>query len=506
MNDPTLNSQRTVRNKMNACAADKLMPVTRSVTTDSNLAIQVDGVSKCYLIYDNPQDRLKQAIAGRLHALAKSISPGRQAPAYYREFWALRDISFTVQRGEAVGIVGRNGAGKSTLLQIIAGTLTPTVGTVEINGTVAALLELGSGFSPEFTGRENVYLNASLLGLSRAETDAKFEEIAGFADIGEFIDQPVKTYSSGMLLRLAFAVQTAVDPKILIVDEALAVGDMFFQAKCMARLRRLMSDGVTILFVSHDIGTVRQLCSGAVFLNKGTVIDQGPVQRVTDHYQRLEIEDRNRSAQPAPVPPTSEQTTAPIAGQSKNGAEDVKGTPASLIPELEESSAQFRKQADAHRSGNGAAEFINVQILKNGTPLQVFDFGDVVTLRQVVRFNNSLDNVNCAYKIRTLQGTDVVFGDTRLTGDLYRRYETGSIYVFEWTFKLELMHGNYAIMSGLAQPPQEGRDDWIFLDMVPTSLTFSMAPRKEGMIGGLVVWNNCLHIRAIDELPKSSKA
>ena len=193
----------------------------------SEIAIKVESLSKCYQIYNQPQDRLKQAIYPRLQRLM-----GKEPGSYAREFWALKDVSFEINKGEAVGIVGRNGAGKSTLLQLICGTLNPTSGSVEVKGTVAALLELGSGFNPEFTGRENVYLNASVLGLTQEKADEKFDEIAAFADIGDFLEQPAKTYSSGMLMRLAFAVNTCVDPDILIVDEALSVGDAPFQSKC----------------------------------------------------------------------------------------------------------------------------------------------------------------------------------------------------------------------------------------------------------------------------------
>lgn len=217
-------------------------------------AISVVKLSKAYPLFDRPWDRLRHLLTGR------------QPP---REFKALEDISFDVAKGESVGIIGRNGSGKSTLLQVIAGTLTPSEGEVRVDGRVAALLELGSGFNPEFTGRENVYLNGAILGCSRAQIDDAFDEIAAFADIGEFIDEPVKEYSSGMMMRLAFAVQVSLKPEILIVDEALAVGDYFFQQKCFARLRALRDNGLTLLFVSHDMGTVRDLCSTAVYLKQG---------------------------------------------------------------------------------------------------------------------------------------------------------------------------------------------------------------------------------------------
>jgi len=244
----------------------------------SEIAIKVENLSKCYQIYDQPRDRLKQFLLPRLRRLA-----GLPPKQYYREFWALKDVLFEVKKGETVGIIGRNGSGKSTLLQMICGTLSPTTGTIITNGRIAALLELGSGFNPEFTGRENVYMNASVLGLSKDEIDAKFDDIAAFADIGEFIEQPVKTYSSGMMVRLAFAVIAHVDADILVIDEALAVGDAFFTQKCMRFLRGFMKEG-TVLFVSHDTASVRSLCNRAIWIDKGTIIDCGSPKDVCERY------------------------------------------------------------------------------------------------------------------------------------------------------------------------------------------------------------------------------
>ncbi|MFZ5698840.1 MAG: ABC transporter ATP-binding protein [Pseudomonadota bacterium] len=243
------------------------------------IAIRVQGLSKCYQIYETPSDRLKQFVAPRLQRLV-----GRPAGQYFREFWALKDVSFEVRKGETVGIIGRNGSGKSTLLQIICGTLSPTSGSVETFGRIAALLELGSGFNPEFTGRENVYLNAAVLGLSKEEVDARFDAIAAFADIGEFIEQPVKTYSSGMFVRLAFAIQANVDPEILIVDEALAVGDAYFVHRCMARFHELQEKGTTIVFVSHDASAVKRLCARALWFKNGHLILDGNATVVVDAY------------------------------------------------------------------------------------------------------------------------------------------------------------------------------------------------------------------------------
>lgn len=245
----------------------------------SEIAIKVENLSKCYQIYDTPRDRLKQFVVPRLQGLA-----GKAPRQYFREFWALQDVSFEVKKGETVGIIGRNGSGKSTLLQMICGTLNPTSGSVETRGRIAALLELGSGFNPEFTGRENVYMNAAVLGLSREEVDARFDDIAAFADIGDFINQPVKTYSSGMYVRLAFAIQANIDPDILIVDEALAVGDAYFVHRCMARFHDLQRRGTTIIFVSHDASSVKRLCGRVLWLKDGNLTLVGNATTVVDAY------------------------------------------------------------------------------------------------------------------------------------------------------------------------------------------------------------------------------
>ena len=248
----------------------------------SETAISVQGLGKCYHIYDRPQDRLFQG-----------LFRGRRQ--YYREFWALHDVSFDVRRGETVGIIGRNGSGKSTLLQLIAGTLTPTTGEVRVNGRIAALLELGSGFNPEFTGRENVHMNAAILGLTPEEIDHRYDEIVAFADIGQFIEQPVKTYSSGMIVRLAFAVSACIEPDILIVDEALAVGDMAFQLKCMDHLDRLTRSGTTLLLVSHDIFTVKAFCQRAIYLVNGRMKSVGSASDMVEHYL-LDMRDTQRQS------------------------------------------------------------------------------------------------------------------------------------------------------------------------------------------------------------------
>ena len=292
--------------------------------SSDNLAIRVRGLSKCYEIYHRPQDRLKQSIHPRVQRLI-----GRKPKTYYHEFWALKNVSFEVEKGETVGIIGRNGSGKSTLLQIICGTLAPTTGEVEVRGRIAALLELGAGFNPEFSGRENVYVNASILGFSKDQIDAKFQDIAEFAEIGEFIDQPVKTYSSGMFVRLAFAVQICVEPDILVVDEALSVGDIFFQQKCMERMQQLVNRGTTILFVSHDLAAIIQVCKRAFLLAAGQIVIVGPPKRVTEQYTAISFghlpdrqAKRNFSETAGPlrsIDRTERVVLRPIAGVFRHG-------------------------------------------------------------------------------------------------------------------------------------------------------------------------------------------
>jgi lipopolysaccharide transport system ATP-binding protein len=237
----------------------------------SDVVISVSRLTKAYRIFGHPGDRIKQALAfGRVRL--------------HREFTALQDVSFDIKKGETVGIIGRNGSGKSTLLQLICGILKPTMGSVKVNGRIAALLELGAGFNPEFTGRENVYFLGAVMGFSKAEMDKRFEDICAFADIGDFINQPVRTYSSGMYVRLAFAVQILSEPDILIIDEALSVGDFFFQQKCLSRIRTLCENGVTLLFVSHDTSTVRDFCNRAIFLREGHVEYVGETQLALRRY------------------------------------------------------------------------------------------------------------------------------------------------------------------------------------------------------------------------------
>lgn len=360
----------------------------------SEIAIKVDGVSKCYQIYDQPRDRLKQFILPGLQRIA------RQSPRqYYREFWALKDVSFDVKKGESVGIIGRNGSGKSTLLQIITGTLAPTSGSVTTHGRIAALLELGSGFNPDFTGRENVYLNGALLGFSSTQIDEKFDAIAAFADIGEHLDQPVKTYSSGMLVRLAFAVQVQVEPEILIVDEALAVGDALFQKRCFQRIEKLVSDGTTLLFVSHDQESVRTLTNRALLLNKGRPIEWGLSSEVVLSYRKLLHDEeaayfasltKNLVERAAQAPLPSDPPTAP-----------PDAVPANAAPGM-------GARSDRLSFGDGEVKITKVETLdSDDQPRSLFYPGERLRIRVTCESFASIDKLNVAVRLRNKEGVKI---------------------------------------------------------------------------------------------------
>lgn len=286
-------------------SSDPPRPLTS--VADGEPVIRARDLGKIYQLYDRPADRLKQAFLW-----------GRKQ--YYREFWAVRDASFDVQRGEVMGLIGRNGSGKSTLLQLVCGILQPSAGSVEIRGRAAALLELGSGFNPDFTGRENVYLNASILGLTRRQVDERFEKIIHFAEIGEFLDQPVKTYSSGMVVRLAFAIAVHVDADVLVVDEALSVGDAPFQFKCLHHLEELLSRGVTILLVSHDVQLVKSYCTRAIYLKNNAIEYQGDCETATELYMQDMRKEKDRLLADAAA---SEPTPAPAPSQASEKGEIV---------------------------------------------------------------------------------------------------------------------------------------------------------------------------------------
>jgi lipopolysaccharide transport system ATP-binding protein len=287
----------------------------------ADTAIRVSNLGKCYQIYDTPRDRLKQFVVPKLWQtfprLRKAFSANHSAPpTYHKEFWALRDVSFELKKGQTLGIIGKNGAGKSTLMQILCGTLAPTSGALETSGRVAALLELGAGFNPEFTGRENVYMNASVLGLSRSEIDERIDGIISFADIGLFIEQPVKTYSSGMFVRLAFSVATSVDPDILVIDEALSVGDGAFSKKSFDRIMHMKDAGKTILFCSHSLYQVEAISDQVIWLDKGQAQKSGRPGSVVAAYNAFLSRGERKAGENGSLPASQHPAVAP-AGTAK---------------------------------------------------------------------------------------------------------------------------------------------------------------------------------------------
>lgn len=411
----------------------------------SDVAIRVTNLSKCYLIYDRPQDRLKQSIVPRLQRLVR-----RQPARYFREFWALKDVSFEVKKGETVGIIGRNGAGKSTLLQLICGTLNPTYGSVEVNGRVAALLELGSGFNPEFTGRENVYMNASLLGLSREETDERFEEIVEFADIGDFIDQPIKMYSSGMVLRLAFAVIAHVDADILIVDEALAVGDAFFVQKCMRFLRDFIKKG-TLLFVSHDTPAVVNLCTRAILLSHGRIEMEGDPKDVAEYY----LEELYREKQE-----TQTANKIQIRESIDEDCDEFYDMRRDLIisSNLRNDIEVFRFDPDSPSFGAGGAKIVSVKLFNlEGKALSWVVGGEMVKVKVTCKILKPISSPIVGFYIKDRLG-QTLFGDNTYLTYMNSRINLAPGQNLEAVFEFRmpiLPAGDYSICTAIAEGSQE---------------------------------------------------
>lgn len=430
----------------------------------SEVTIKVENLSKCYQIYDQPRDRLKQFI---LPSLRRRV--GLQPKQHYREFWALKNVSFEVKRGETVGIIGRNGSGKSTLLQMICGTLSPTSGSVTTYGRIAALLELGSGFNPEFTGRENVYLNASVLGLTKEEIEAKFDDITAFADIGEFIEQPVKTYSSGMMLRLAFAVQAQVEPDILIVDEALAVGDAKFQAKCFERLKQLKDRGTSILLVTHSSEQIVTHCSKAVLLENGYIHELGNPRHIINRYLDIlfgkpcKVEEKNELE-----PPLTEETH--LSFGRLNHKDDVFSTHPGY-------------NTHEYRWGDGAAKITDFN-LASGNVLYppAISTGQQIDLDIAIRFVLSLERPILGVTIKTKEGVTVYGTNTELLGtdDFKSRGIKNEALTVRASFICQLAPGDYFISVGVATRqneeiiPHDRRYDAIHFQVRPNPSFFGL--------------------------------
>lgn len=424
------------------------MSSENNMQNDDNTIIQCSNLGKCFQIYNNPKARLKQAF-------------WRGRRQYYREFWALRNVSFTVRRGEALGIIGRNGSGKSTLLQIICGTLTPTEGAVNCVGRIGALLELGSGFNPEFTGIENIFLNASLLGLSKKETEDRLDKILSFADIGDFVNDQTKTYSSGMTVRLAFAVIANTDPDILVIDEALSVGDAYFTQKCMRFIHRFREKG-SLLFVSHDTTAVNSVCSQALLLEKGRIRRIGSAKTVSELYLGELNPNQSTSYQEIITSNSVNKDTA--LSFSQNHASDWLDFRKDRINNSNLANYLVITQFDesllkSESFGTGEAEITDILLLDSSTsqPMAVALGGERVTLRIVGVAHREIKSPIIGFILKNDKGL-ILLGDNTLNSykDIQPpTIQAGHSYQAEFEFTMPLLpYGNYSITASLAEGTQ----------------------------------------------------
>ena len=433
-------------------------------------AIRIGNLSKVYKLYDRPLDRLKE-----------SLRPGSRK--YHRDFYALRDVSFDVRRGETVGIIGRNGSGKSTLLKVITGVLTSTAGSVRVDGRVSALLELGAGFNPEYTGLENIYLQGTLMGYPEEEMRRREPDILKFAGIGDFIHQPVKVYSSGMFVRLAFSVAINVDPEILIVDEALAVGDMAFQAKCMTAFKRLQQKGVTVLFVSHDTAAVKSLCERAVWLEDGAIRKVGPAGEIAEEYMRALREEMN-------------------AANGADSAETGSEPPAAALPATvwhwprQDDIDSFTQRVEQFRYGGGGVRIRFLELLDgDGQPVAEADFDQEVRLRIYLE-SGVTQPVSVNYYLLDDKKNYILGSGVRLAGSGLIPAEAGRKYRVTYTTRLPLHEGHYSVHLQVTAPivPDETAE---FLDVVDDAAVLKVRRRSGAQVWAKVYVPNGLAVEAL---------
>lgn len=412
-------------------------------------AIEITNLTKSYRLYQSPKDRLRELVSLK----------GKQ---YHHEFHALKDVSFSVEKGDTVGIIGQNGSGKSTLLKIICGVVRPTSGSVRVNGRISSLLELGAGFHPDFTGRDNVYMNGALMGFSREEMATRLPEIEAFADIGEFIDQPVKTYSSGMFVRLAFSAAIHVDTDVLVVDEALSVGDMLFHSKCVEKLKVMIKGGLTLLLVSHDLATIMAVCNRCVLLEHGVLRGHGPAGDIVDSYMVSSV-----------------------------GTQQPK-TVVRANWELERNS-EFQKQASFHRVQNGKASFVRIQLLNRvGHDTRAVDFEEEVTLRMVLKVHEDLPGLLQGYLIKSKDGIGVVYSDSNIENVNLRSVMKGEEWITDWHFRVALAEGIYNIACSASLPIDDGKVE--HCDYITLALQFEVRRNYEAPLFGPVHWENRVEV------------
>ncbi|WP_254426685.1 ABC transporter ATP-binding protein [Rhodanobacter sp. C06] len=449
------------------------------------MAIRIEGLSKSFPIYDQP-----------MHRLYQMLSPRKHKQRWYRQFQALNGIDLSVRKGETLGVVGRNGSGKSTLLQVICGTLTPSAGEVQVNGRIAALLELGAGFNPEFTGRENVFLYGTVLGLTRQQVQERFDEIAAFADIGEFIEQPVKNYSSGMYVRLAFAVAINVTPDILVVDEALSVGDEAFQRKCFARINRIRDDGATVLFVSHSAGIVTQLCDRAVLLERGELLSNGSPKFVVSRYHKmlyapLDRLEAIREAIRMEKEGSDRPVSATLPSLSATDREDAK-----LVSDAGRTSTASSGSASRGWYDDGLVPKSTVRYdtrgariaaphieTPDGRKVNVLHAGDEYVYVFQVHFQESVGGVRFGMLIKTLTGLELGGAASSLPQDSLALVEAGRTVEARFRFRCLLDGGTYFCNAGvLARIAEEET----YIDRLIDAAMFRVMPQPERLATGYV--------------------
>jgi ABC-type polysaccharide/polyol phosphate transport system ATPase subunit len=444
-------------------SADPVVPPT----SDEGPAISVRGLSKCYQIYAKPRDRLAQAF-------------WRHRRKYYREFWALHDVSFDLPKGEALGIVGRNGSGKSTLLQLICGTLTPTAGSVSVRGRVAALLELGSGFNPEMTGRENVVMNATILGLGAREIEERFDAIVAFSEIAEFLDQPIKTYSSGMIVRLAFSVAANVDADVIIIDEALSVGDARFQLKCAKAMDRLRDSGKTLLFVSHDGNAVKRLCSEAILLERGRMLVRAAPNDTLNIYSKLIADDTGAAAVEEDIRRLAEGGSPPRDPVRPPEPVRADDRASQLIAE-ERAHKQVTGKEFSYGGDQGRIESI-VVTGADGRARIAFDTGERARVELVLKVGErELADTIYALTIKDIRGQEIYGSNTFFQRKATPAMPAGSTFRVSFDLELNLMPGHYFLSAGWTY--FEGQDlrvvhrryDVIKLDILGVDRSFGIA-------------------------------
>ena len=426
----------------------------------SACAITIRNLTKTYRLYESNKKRI-------LEGLFPFV---RQQ---HKDFHALSDVSFDVKQGEIVGIIGKNGSGKSTLLKIITGVLTPTGGEIQIHGRISALLELGTGFNPEYTGMENIFLSGTLNGIPREEMQKRVDDILDFADIGDFIHQPVKNYSSGMFVRLAFAVAVSVDPEILIVDEALSVGDAAFQAKCMARMTQIMKQGATVLFVTHDMDIIKRLCERCIYLEHGRIIKEGPAAELADLYLRRARENMNKENLSLQKTLETDQNAA-VLGRIK------KERPGDAVC----ADGEFEKRVRRFREGDGKARVIRAELLDDaGDARATFQYNEKVRLQIYVQFGCALKNVGVGYHIRDGKNTEIIGSGLQFEGVELLSGEAGDAFCITYTTRLPLMAGAYNVTL-VVSSALVSNTTVVFHDLIENAIVFEVEENQKAK-----VWN-----------------